>query len=207
MDSELMIAVVVLSLLAAALITTVAGTAVHSPRTTKAQREAVLSAPTQIPEDAASSLASTATQQLQQELPTRLKWGALLMKAWRDYFKKPSGPQTPGMIIQWWESRRLYYNVVILAAIILISLIMSLPAAVQGGRGYIESAAGLVAIGFVVLQLPANVWYTGGWVADLLVKKGLRLTALGFGPWAQAIGIVFSILFIAAMMITFFRDI
>lgn len=72
MEPELMIATVVLLMLAVALFRTKEGTIFMGQRAAKAPSEAVLSASTQIPEGVASSPASTTTQHLQQELPTRL---------------------------------------------------------------------------------------------------------------------------------------
>jgi hypothetical protein len=54
---------------------------------------------------------------------------------------------------------------------------------------------GVVGLYLLLLQLPANVWYTGGWIVDLIVKKVLRVTWLGFGVWALGLGIFLSIVF------------
>jgi hypothetical protein len=40
----------------------------------------------------------------------------------------------------------------------------------------------------LLFQLPANIWYTGGWVVDLILKKAFRLSAPGFAPWALVAG-------------------
>lgn len=125
------------------------------------------------------------------------------MMAWRDYFAKP-GPQTAGMIIKWWEVRRLYYNIVIFLTIALFCLILPVfvkPAGTSEEATYWASVRFHIIFSFLLLQIPANLWYTGGWVADLLIKKGLKWKSPGFGPWAQAIGIAFSLIFTFFMMI------
>ena len=125
------------------------------------------------------------------------------MIPWKEYFSKPTGPQTARMIIGWWELRRFYYNVIIFAAILLISLVLPVflkVNAISSASTYLGSLGYHVVLSFLLLQVPANIWYTGGWVADLLIKKVLHLTALGFGPWAQGIGIAFSLIFVVYMM-------
>jgi hypothetical protein len=123
------------------------------------------------------------------------------MIAWRDYFATPSTPQTAGTIIKWWEVRRLYYNLVVFATIVLISLVLAAFTTPPLSGAYFQLVGAQFGIGFLFLQIPANVWYTGGWVAELFIKKVLRRPASGFGPWAQAIGLAFSILFVAIIMI------
>jgi hypothetical protein len=54
----------------------------------------------------------------------------------------------------------------------------------------------------ISVQLTANIWYTGGWMADLFVKKVLRVPWRGFGPWAFALGTATSSLFI--LLVIFF---
>ena len=120
------------------------------------------------------------------------------------YLAYPPHLQTAGDIILWWESRRLVYNGIIFASILVSALLLA--AVMQPKRliEYLSQAGTLVATGFSLLQIPANVWYTGGWVADLFVKRILRLPAVGFGPWALASGTVFSLLFIGALVAIFF---
>src|SRR4030095_3283022 len=109
-----------------------------------------------------------------------------------------------GMIIKWWEIRRLYFNLVIFATILLLSLILSAlgnDTLIGTNATYPASLGIRLLLSFFVLQVPANIWYTGGWAADLLIKKVLRRNVLSFGPWAQAIGLVFSLIFTAFIMI------
>jgi hypothetical protein len=123
------------------------------------------------------------------------------MIAWKDYFATPSAPQTAGTIIKWWEVRRLHYNLVVFATIVLISLVLAAFMTSPLSGAYFQFVGAEFGVSFLFLQIPANLWYTGGWVAELLVKRVLRRTAPGFGPWAQAIGMGFSILFVAVIMI------
>jgi hypothetical protein len=49
--------------------------------------------------------------------------------------------------------------------------------------------------------LPANIFYTGGWIADLVVKKVLRLPSARFGPFALGLGIAASLLFYLGIVV------
>jgi hypothetical protein len=114
-----------------------------------------------------------------------------------DLFARPKAPQTWGSIVKWWEIRRLYYNLILLIvpAQILIfhwSAFNSLTDRWQA-----------ILIYLLLFQLPANVWYTGGWIVDLFLKKAVRLSAPGFAPWALAAGIVFSLLFLFFFRVSF----
>jgi hypothetical protein len=122
-----------------------------------------------------------------------------LMTLLKRLLARPCGPQTAGGIIAWWEGRRIYFNAILLAAITLAAIVS---AAADGG------GITLFVVSIIFLLFPANIWYTGGWIADLLIKKALRLNVTGFGPWALGAGIVFSLLFMgfiyASMFGTFF---
>jgi preprotein translocase subunit SecG len=120
------------------------------------------------------------------------------------YLAYPPHPQTAGDIILWWESRRLIYNGIIFAAILVSALLLAAVMQPKRLADYLSRVGTLVATAFSVLQIPANVWYTGGWVADLVVKRVLRLPAAGFGPWALADGTAFSLLFIGLLVTVVF---
>jgi hypothetical protein len=122
---------------------------------------------------------------------------------------RPCGPQTAGGIINWWEGRRIHFNAILLA-IIIVATIVSGATNGQGIRTRLWGAGVTFVISIFVVLLPANIWYTGGWIADLLIKKGLRLNVTGFGPWALGAEIVFSLLFMvfiyASMFDAFFAQ-
>ena len=108
----------------------------------------------------------------------------------RNLFAKPEPEPTAGAIIRWWESRRLHYNVITLAWGFLCITISYL----RGNHVWLETP--LAILTYLGIQLAANIWYTGGWMVDLIVKKVMRIPSRGFGPWALALGIGFSFLFI-----------
>jgi hypothetical protein len=113
----------------------------------------------------------------------------------RDLFAKPDPQPTTGAIIRWWEARRLHYNVITLAWGFLWVLISYL----RGNHMWLATPLAIPTY-ILSVQLPANIWYTGGWIADLIGKKVLHIPWRGFGPWALALGIAFSFLFILVVV-------
>jgi len=112
-----------------------------------------------------------------------------------DLFARPLSSATVGQIILWWEARRLYYNVIIFTWAFLWGLLTQL----RGSRDWVSSPLPILTYIFGV-QLPANVFYTGGWIADLIIKKVFGLASPAFGPWAFGAGTVVSFLFILVVI-------
>jgi hypothetical protein len=114
------------------------------------------------------------------------------MIALTQMFARPVPAATPQEVIGWWERRRLYYNLIIFVwAAILICVLIAV------GRERISwgAIASILLIYLLLFQLPANIFYTGGWIAELIVKKALRLSSARFGPFALGLGIAASLLF------------
>jgi hypothetical protein len=114
------------------------------------------------------------------------------MIALTQMFARPDPAATPREVIGWWERRRLYYNLIIIAwAAILICVLI----AVGKERISWSAIASILVVYLLLFQLPANIFYTGGWIVDLIVKKALRLPSARFGPFALGLGIAASLLF------------
>ncbi len=105
-------------------------------------------------------------------------------------FARPDPTATPGEVIRWWERRRLYYNLIVFAWAATIFCILI----AWRHRWDLLSASNLL-VYLLFFQLPANIFYTGGWIADLVVKKVLRLPSTWFGPVALGLGIAVSLIF------------
>jgi hypothetical protein len=105
----------------------------------------------------------------------------------RYFFSPLYYPRNHWAILRWWESRRLFYNLVV------------------GGAGMLTVAAGLVLIGFppagirgvamavLAYGLMANLFYSLGAPADYFLR---RLLADDGGPVAQALfryGVAFAV--------------
>ena len=123
-----------------------------------------------------------------------------------NYFSNPTPPHTVGSIIRWWERRRLLYNVIVLAEIFLVSAVLGF---LRFGILEFESLQLLayvfllpLGVGLVLIQLPANLWYTFGWITEVSLRKLWRNIPDAFGSWAQRIGLGFSIFFTFVVMVT-----
>jgi hypothetical protein len=101
-------------------------------------------------------------------------------------------------IIEWWESRRVFYNLVLvlvgMAGVFLMLLCGVLAELLVGEAIGIPDGPILVPFGAIAFGFLANVFYTGGWIAELLLSKFKhdRNTNV-FGVRAFRLGVKFSI--------------
>jgi hypothetical protein len=120
-----------------------------------------------------------------------------------DLFAKLHPGATAGEIIRWWEARRLHYNVIIFAWALIVLAIGYF----WTGRRDKETWTRQSLYAYLLLiQLPANIWYTGGWIVDLIVKKFFKWPSPSFEPWALGLGIALSLLFYFAIMLKAVMD-
>jgi hypothetical protein len=116
--------------------------------------------------------------------------------SWRRFFAWYLETPGPGKsLILWWESRRLAYNIILFAWGIVNVLLGTLLIGLRFNA--IGFSLGAYSFGMVamILQVAANLWYTGGWVAGLIVRQCARGRALGFNRYALLIGTLFSFAF------------
>jgi hypothetical protein len=101
---------------------------------------------------------------------------------------EPTLVRSPLRIVQWWESRRAAYNVVVGAAGL-------------GTLVYAEALSRLVTGDWlrvpwqvvVAYGVAANVLYTGGWLVENIVERWLGRPVYGLGPALFRHGLVFSL--------------
>ena len=121
---------------------------------------------------------------------------------------EPTLVRSPLRVVQWWESRRPAYNLIVgatgLGTLVYINALeLALGqgwfAVPWGGQG---SVAQMLAIG--VYGLAANVCYTAGWVVETLAERWLKRPVYGLGPALFRYGLVFSVglTVLPAMLIT-----
>ena len=114
---------------------------------------------------------------------------------------EPTLVRSPGRVVQWWERRRLAYNLAVGAAGLGTLGWATLVSGLARGQWQVVPWQLIVAYG-----LAANVCYSLGWVAELAVERFLKRPVYGLGPALFRHGLVFSVgltLFPAAM-VTFF---
>jgi hypothetical protein len=100
--------------------------------------------------------------------------------------------------IGWWETRRFAFNMIVGCAGLLsciVAFVAAISAAVLFNSDYglpDPPAVGVVAV--VLYAIMANVCYTGGWIAELIVRRAWPEEADRFATRSFSLGLTFSIL-------------
>ncbi len=113
------------------------------------------------------------------------------------FFARAEEPVGPWQVIAWWEARRLPYNMLVGFAGLM--------------TGFVCITSGLVAerlvgvpiglpdpplfalVAVAAYGIMANVCYTGGWIAEVIVNKVWAQKGRDFGPIAFTLGVFFSV--------------
>jgi len=99
-------------------------------------------------------------------------------------------------VILWWEKRRIPYNILLLLfGIFAIAFVSLIAALLSRNFPLFSSLAYVLGIVYVFVQVAANIWYTGGWVVELVVVAFTRGTYQQFGSRALLLGTLFSFVF------------
>jgi hypothetical protein len=102
-------------------------------------------------------------------------------------------------VIKWWESRRLFFNLAVgcaglVTGILLITCAVTSDSFVGEPIGMTDGPL-LGVFSIIPYAIIANICYTGGWVAELLVRMAGKVESAGaFGLKAFRFGVTFSIL-------------
>ncbi|MGH8427867.1 MAG: hypothetical protein ACRES7_07790 [Gammaproteobacteria bacterium] len=102
--------------------------------------------------------------------------------------------------ILWWERRRVPYNLLVGAAGVISTASAVLTAV------FTKSACGLpdpplsALFSIVTYAIAANVLYTGGWIAELVLRR--RIETNEFARWGFIFGTLFSIVITLAPTLT-----
>ena len=113
-------------------------------------------------------------------------------------FQRNEEHMTSLQIILWWEARRLFFNIVVGIAGVMTIVVMLLSAAVAEKLsnepiGWPDPPLFAV-IGIILYAVGANVWYTGGWIAELISHEVWGNKVRGFAEMSFTLGVVFSFL-------------
>ena len=105
---------------------------------------------------------------------------------------EPTLTRSPLKIVQWWETRRLSYNVIVgitgLGTLVWVNAVELL----LGNGVFPPNPVNLLAaVG--IYGIAANLCYTMGWVAENLIERWLKKPVYGLGPALFRHGLVFSI--------------
>jgi hypothetical protein len=111
-----------------------------------------------------------------------------ISKSW--LFTVPDRERTPSEIILWWESRRIPYNLIVgLFGLISLGII----ALIEINSPY-AMGTGFPLLCIIFFGLGANVFYTGGWIVELLARGMSKEPSRNLGSQLLLAGLVFSVL-------------
>lgn len=103
-------------------------------------------------------------------------------------FRDTAGTETPSEVVRWWEKRRLAYNIAVGSAGLVSVGAMMLAGAVTG-----IPLRGELPFVFVYAAI-ANICYSGGWVAELLLRPVFREKTGTVGATMFRYGLAFSVI-------------
>jgi hypothetical protein len=112
-------------------------------------------------------------------------------------FQRAKSFETRREVVLWWERRRIPYNLIVGATGLITSALVLLMAYFAETKFHLAAIfpdPPLAALLLVFLYgVGANVCYTGGWVSELLAKKGWGQRAGRYGEIVFMLGVLFSI--------------
>lgn len=104
------------------------------------------------------------------------------------FFRAPDEPRAWYSPTVWWELRRIPYN-----ALVFVSMILGLVGFALTVEGWFDFISPPLFPVFFVFFF-SNMFYTGGWVVEVILRGVFNYTSSKFAPRALLTGIAFSIL-------------
>jgi hypothetical protein len=107
-------------------------------------------------------------------------------------------PTSAWEVIGWWESRRVSFNLIVGSAGILSCIVVG--AVAMGASVLFDSDFGLpdppgfALVGILLYGIMANICFTGGWLAELFVRRLWPREANRFATTSFSLGLIFSVL-------------
>ncbi len=103
----------------------------------------------------------------------------------------------PGSVIEWWERRRPWFNLVVgctgMITCVLMVLCGFISEPVVGEAIGLPDGALFGLIGIVVYAIAANICYTAGWATEVVISRSQKQSATAFGLKAFRYGLRFSV--------------
>src|SRR5690349_23290489 len=101
---------------------------------------------------------------------------------------EPTLVRSAPQVVKWWESRRLFYNIVVGTTGLGTLAAAALAGVISHGR--IEGPPWQLPF---VYGIAANIFYTFGWAIELGVERWLKRPVFGFGPALVRHGLVVAV--------------
>lgn len=101
-------------------------------------------------------------------------------------------------MIGWWEARRIPFNLIVGSAGLISCIVVGLVA--LGSYFLYDSELGMpdpplfALVGILIYGIAANVCFTGGWIAELIIRQIWPSEADRFATLSLSLGLVFSVL-------------
>lgn len=110
-------------------------------------------------------------------------------------FRRPETPRSSADVIRWWESRRLYYNVIVfvVGCISLVTYFAIVGLEPRPPMEETEIPGLFICMGAFFILIVANICYSGGWILELVAHLAFRRWTRLLGPIVFAAGLAFSI--------------
>jgi hypothetical protein len=103
----------------------------------------------------------------------------------------------PAHVVAWWELRRLPYNIIIaVTSLLTLSVFYAVALGCERSGGIplgMPRPPLLVLIAVIAYWIVVNVFYTCGWILELLVARMWRVSTPVFGPIAFTLGTAASV--------------
>ena len=103
-------------------------------------------------------------------------------------------------MIGWWEARRIPFNLIVGIAGLLSCIAVGLVSMESWSYSLFVRDSGLPDSPFmnllvvIIYGIVANIFFTGGWVAELIIRKLWPTQADRFATLTYSLGVVFSVL-------------
>jgi hypothetical protein len=113
-------------------------------------------------------------------------------------FRRDSPTPSARAAIGWWEVRRIPYNLIVGCAGIVTCIVIAIIG--LGSYFFFNSDFGLpgspllAVFGVIIYGFLANLCYTGGWIAELIVRRAWPEEADKFASRTFLLGLLFSVL-------------
>jgi hypothetical protein len=105
---------------------------------------------------------------------------------------------TDWQIVAWWELRRIPFNLVVgvagIASCLIVGAVAIITEALLGSVGWMPDSPLFALVWVLIYGMMANVFYTGGWVAELIVKRACPEDAASFPTLSFSLGLALSAL-------------
>jgi hypothetical protein len=114
-----------------------------------------------------------------------------MLKSWiNTLFLPTKNPSSVGAILKWWELRRIPFNMLV-GAVGIVSFILNLWLYIT----YLpDESAGSPALSAVFFGIMANIFYTGGWIAEVTLRVIRKRGSKTIGPRLFKLGLCFSLI-------------